>query len=109
MGKTAMIPNSSTPARIMVRIAKRFPPNTNHQYSEREERPLKLKEFDTPLFMASMIGIILAGRPVTSDPSIIPLSFMVSIIKFEPSSDSFNQRMNEFNSLAVEFMYPRSK
>ena len=86
-----------------------MPPNTNHQYSEREERPLKLKEFDTPLFMASMNGIILAGRPVTSDPSIIPLPFMVSIIKFEPSSDSFNQRMNEFNSLAVEFMYPRSK
>ncbi len=108
MGKTAMIPNSSTPARIMVRIAKRFPPNTNHQYSEREERPLKLKEFDTPLFMASMNGIILAGLSVWL-PSIISLPFTESIIKFGPSSDSFNQRMNEFNSLAVEFMYPRSK
>ena len=89
MGKTAMIPNSSTPARIMVRIAKRFPPNTNHQYSEREERPLKLKEFDTPLFMASMNGILLAGLPVWL-PSIIPLPFTESTIKFEPSSDSFN-------------------
>ena len=80
----------------------------NHQYSEREERPLKLKEFDTPLFMASMNGIILAGLPVWL-PSIISLPFAESIIKFGPSSDPFNQRVNEFNSLAVEFMYPRSK
>lgn len=79
------------PASIVHSINARLLPNTNHQNSEREERPLKLKEFDTPLFMASMNGIILAERPVTSDPSIIHLPFTVSTIKFEPSSDSFNQ------------------
>ena len=86
-----MSPTSILTARTVQSMLKITPPNTNHQYSEREERPLKLKEFETPLFMASMNGIILAGRPVTSDPSIISLPFTVSIIKFEPSSDSFNQ------------------
>ncbi len=51
-------------ATIVHTIWKIMPPNTNHQYSEREERPLKLKEFDTPLFMASMNGILLAGLSV---------------------------------------------
>ena|GEM_PF-6849534 len=95
-------------ATIVHTIWKIMPPRTNHQYSERVARPSNFKDFETPLFMASMNGILLAGLPVWL-PSIIPLPFTESTIKFEPSSDSFNQRMNEFNSLAVEFMYPRSK
>jgi hypothetical protein len=68
-------------------INARLPPNTNHQYSEREERPLKLKELATPLFMASMNGILLAGRPVISGSSIILLGFTLLVIKFEAAFD----------------------
>ena len=64
IGKIAATPTSPNITIIVHIIGNNIPANIHHQYSEREDLPLKVNDFPIPLFVASIKDIIFSGLTI---------------------------------------------